>query len=93
MVTDALALPAVEVPAPPSVPTDLKTRVTQRFVYVYRTGAGIYAIDGENARLVAVWRWSRIRRRLVPGVIRQDRADWAPEWSRDVAEAAWRETH
>ena len=62
---------------------DVRARVTRSCVSVY-TG------QSPNVRLVAVWRWSGLRGRLVP----YDRRDlsWSPEWSRELAEHAWRES-
>jgi hypothetical protein len=59
---------------------ELTTRVTRSCVSVYRG-------HEPHIRLVAVWRWSVIRRSLVA----DDRLDpsWSPEWSRELAERAW----
>ena len=59
---------------------ELTTRVTRSCVSVYRG-------HEPEIRLVAVWRWSVTRQRLVA----YDRLDpsWSPEWSRELAERAW----
>jgi hypothetical protein len=59
---------------------ELSTRVTRSCVSVYRG-------HEPDIRLVAVWRWSVTRRRLVA----YDRLDpsWSPEWTRELAERAW----
>lgn len=58
--------------------------VTRSYAYVYLTGAGPCVLNGERARLVAIWRWSRVWRRLVA-----DDRRWAPAWSRPIAERGW----
>jgi hypothetical protein len=73
----------VELPA--DVAADaVRVRVTRSYAYVYLVGPGVYDLDGESARLIAVWRWSPVRRRLVA----TDR-QWSPAWSRPIAERGW----
>jgi hypothetical protein len=76
VVLPASAAAAAELPEP----AELTTRVTRSSVSVYRG-------HEPDIRLVAVWRWSVTRRRLVA----YDRLDpsWSPEWSRELAENAW----
>jgi hypothetical protein len=78
----AVVLPASAAAAAEELPelAELTTRVTRRAVSVYRG-------HEPEIRLVAVWRWSVTRRRLVA----YDRLDpsWSPEWSRELAENAW----
>jgi hypothetical protein len=73
-------------------PDRVRTRVTRRYVFVYYVvGAAVLRLNGEPVRLMGVWRWSGLRRRLVPGAARRDRAAWCPGWSRTLAERAWAE--
>jgi hypothetical protein len=78
VVLPASAAAAAEVERPELA--ELTTRVTRSCVSVYRG-------HEPEIRLVAVWRWSVTRRRLVA----YDRLDpsWSPEWSREHAERAW----
>jgi hypothetical protein len=59
---------------------DLTVRVFRSSVCVYESGA-------ERIRLLAVWRWSWLRRKLVAHSRRDP--EWSPEWSRPLAERAW----
>ena len=59
---------------------DLTVRVSGATVCVYNVGA-------DRVKLLAIWRWSWWRRKLVAHS-RQD-PDWSPEWSRPLAERAW----
>jgi hypothetical protein len=75
--------PAAELPAGLSL-DDVHARVTRNHVCVYRG-------HGPDIRLLAVWRWSRIRGRLVTYDRREP--EWSPAWSLELAERAWREAH